>query len=283
MNSIKKIVYSLVLTTAVTLSAITASAANYVGVGTITGSAVNVRSGAGTSNSVIATAYSGGKVKVVEKSNGWTKVELSDGTVGYVSSDYISVSSGSGQKGYVSGNVVNVRDGAGVNYKVIGSVSYGQSVNITGSENGWFSIAYNGVTGYVCGDYITFEQLYAQTQTDKLLTEAKTHLGKPYVYGANGPSSFDCSGFTSYVYRQLGYSINRTAAAQYSNGTYVEKSQLKPGDLVMFGKSGINHVGIYIGNNQFIHAENSRTGVVITSLSASYYASNYVGARRILS
>jgi cell wall-associated NlpC family hydrolase len=209
-------------------------------------------------------------------------IELADGSIGYVSSDYIKVDALNGQKGFVTGSVVNVREGASVDYKVIGSVTYGQSVDVTGSENGWFSIAYNGVTGYVCGEYINFEQLAEPTPADKLLTEARTHLGKPYVYGASGPYSFDCSGFTSYVYRQLGYNLNRTAAGQYSNGVYVSKDQLKPGDLVMFGRGYINHVGIYIGDNQFIHAENGRTGVVITSLSASYYASSYVGARRIL-
>ena len=282
MNLFRKVSSLVITATVLTITTITASAVNYIGVGTVTGNAVNVRAGAGVNHTVIATAFAGGKLKAVEQANGWTKVELADGNFGYISSDYISVEAGNGQKGFVTGTVVNVREGAGIDYKVIGSVSYGQSVDVTGSENGWFSIAYNGTTGYVFGEYITFEQLYTQTMADKILTEAKTHLGKPYVYGGSGPYSFDCSGFTSYVYRQLGYYLNRTAAAQYSNGTYVSKENLQPGDLVMFGRGYINHVGIYIGNNQFIHAENARTGVVITSLDASYYASTYAGARRIL-
>lgn len=283
MSLFKKITTVAVTATILVITTLTASAVEYIGVGTISGSTVNVREGAGTQHKVIATGYAGGKLKAVEQINGWTKVELADGSIGYVSSDYIKVDALNGQKGFVTGSVVNVREGASVDYKVIGSVTYGQSVDVTGSENGWFSIAYNGVTGYVCGEYINFEQLAAEpTPADKLLTEARTHLGKPYVYGASGPYSFDCSGFTSYVYRQLGYNLNRTAAGQYSNGVYVSKDQLKPGDLVMFGRGYINHVGIYIGDNQFIHAENGRTGVVVTSLSASYYASSYVGARRIL-
>ena len=282
MNLFRKITTMAITATVLTITTITASAAEYIGVGTINGSVVNVREGAGTQHKVITTAYAGGKFKALEQINGWTKVELADGKIGYVSSDYIKVETSSGQKGFVTGSVVNVREGAGVDYKVIGSVTYGQSVDVTGSENGWFSIAYNGVTGYVCGEYITFEQMLSDTPTEKVLTEAKKHLGKPYVYGSSGPYSFDCSGFTSYVYRQLGYNINRTAAAQFSNGVYVSKDQLKPGDLVMFGRGYINHVGIYIGNNQFIHAENARTGVVITSMDASYYASTYAGARRVL-
>lgn len=282
MNLFKKASAIVVTATVLTITTITASAVNYIGVGTVSGSVVNVRAGAGLDQPVIATAYAGGKLKAVEQVSSWTKVELADGSFGFVSSDYIVVDTGNGQKGFVTGSVVNVRDGAGIDYKVIGSVTYGQSVDVTGSENGWFSIAYNGTTGYVCGEYITFEQLFNQTSADRLISEAKSHLGKPYVYGASGPYSFDCSGFTSYVYRQLGYNLNRTAAGQYSNGSYVSKDQLQPGDLVMFGRGYINHVGIYVGNNQFIHAENGRTGVVITNMDASYYASSYVGARRIL-
>ena len=283
MNLLGKFSSMVVTATVLTVTTITASAVNYMGVGTVSGSVVNVRAGAGLDQPVITKAYAGGKLKAVEQVNGWTKVELADGSFGFVSSDYIIVDSGNGQKGFVTGTVVNVREGAGLDYKVIGSVTYGQSVDVTGNENGWFSIAYNGTTGYVCGDYITFEQFLNQTTAEKLIAEAKTHLGKPYVYGASGPYSFDCSGFTSYVYRQLGYNLNRTAAGQYSNGSYVGRDQLQPGDLVMFGRGYINHVGIYVGDNQFIHAENGRTGVVITSMDASYYASSYVGARRIIS
>lgn len=273
---------TLVVISVLLIATVTASAAEYIGVGMVTGNAVNVRDGAGTQYQVIATAYAGGRIKALEQSNGWTKVELADGRVGYLSSDYIRIDSSNGQKGYVKGTVVNVRDGAGIDYKVIGTVTYGQSLDVTGSENGWFSIAYNGATGYVFGEYITFDPVVAPSVADKVLEEAYKHLGKPYVYGGSGPYSFDCSGFTSYVYRQLGYNLNRTAAGQYSNGVYVNKSELKPGDLVMFGRGYINHVGIYIGNNQFIHAENGRTGVVITSLDAAYYSSVYVGARRII-
>jgi cell wall-associated NlpC family hydrolase len=108
---------------------------------------------------------------------------------------------------------------------------------------------------------------------------AKQFLGCKYVYGGTSPSGFDCSGFTQYVYKHFGISLNRTAAAQYSNGTSV--TNLQAGDLVMFGTSGINHVGIYIGENSFIHAANTNSGVTIDSLSSSYYKANYVGARRI--
>ena len=107
-------------------------------------------------------------------------------------------------------------------------------------------------------------------------------LGVPYVSGGSSPSGFDCSGFTSYVLKQHGISLNRTAAGQYSNGVAVSRDQLQPGDLVMFGKSGINHVGIYIGGGQIVHAANKSRGVTTDTINSGYYNNNYVGARRVM-
>ena len=115
-----------------------------------------------------------------------------------------------------------------------------------------------------------------------VVSKAKQYIGSRYVYGGSSPSGFDCSGFTSYVYKQFGVSLNRTAAGQYSNGTAVSKSQLQPGDLVMFGKSGINHVGIYIGGGRMVHAANPSRGVTTDTINSGYYANNYVGARRVM-
>ena len=108
-------------------------------------------------------------------------------------------------------------------------------------------------------------------------------VGTAYVFGASGPTAFDCSGFTSWVYRQNGKSLPRSAAAQYGGTTRVSKDGLSAGDLVFFAgtyKSGISHVGIYIGNGQFVHAANSSTGVTVSSLNSGYYASHYAGAGR---
>ena len=109
------------------------------------------------------------------------------------------------------------------------------------------------------------------------------YVGYPYVYGGTSPSGFDCSGFVQYIYRQFGYSINRTATAQLANGYYVSYDSLMPGDLVFFGSgSSASHVGMYIGGGEFVHAANSRSGVKISSLSESWYAARYIGARRIV-
>ncbi|HWP96197.1 MAG TPA: NlpC/P60 family protein [Syntrophomonadaceae bacterium] len=118
-----------------------------------------------------------------------------------------------------------------------------------------------------------------------VLQTAAKYLGTPYKYGGSRPGGFDCSGFVQYVYGQYGYDLPRTAASQASVGKRVDKSNLKPGDLVFFacGTSGISHAGIYAGNGQFIHSSSPRSGgVIYSSLSESYYEESYVGARRVL-
>jgi peptidoglycan DL-endopeptidase CwlO len=108
---------------------------------------------------------------------------------------------------------------------------------------------------------------------------AMQYLGVPYVWGGASPSGFDCSGFIMYVYSQVGVSLPHHAASQYSSGSPVSRDALEPGDLVFF--NGLGHAGIYIGGGQFIHAPHTGDVVKISSLSDSWYAATYVGARRI--
>lgn len=105
---------------------------------------------------------------------------------------------------------------------------------------------------------------------------AKRYLGAPYQWAASGPNSFDCSGFTMFVYRQVGVSLPHSSRAQYGVGEKVSRSDLQPGDLVFFG-SPIHHVGIYVGGGQYIHAPRTGDVVRIDSLGARR---NYTGASR---
>lgn len=119
-----------------------------------------------------------------------------------------------------------------------------------------------------------------EAETEALIAKAKELIGTPYVWGGSTPSGFDCSGFIYYVYNQSGKKMNRFSADGYYNRSYyVDKPQ--PGDLVFFEntyKKGISHVGIYIGDNQFIHA--SEKGVIITSLDQTYYKAHFESFKR---
>ena len=221
---------------------------------------------------------------------------------------------------YVNSTTVNVRQEANTSSTIVTTVSLNTEVQVYSEENGWSKVKVNDKEGYIATSLLsnskqetsrgqstsrrtsstntttnTTSQTKSQTTTaqatsvpsssngSSIVATAKKYLGYKYTYGGSSPSTgFDCSGFTSYVFKQYGISLNRTAAGQYSNGVAVSRSNLQPGDLVMFGKSGINHVAIYIGGGQIIHASTPSTGVRIDSLSTGYYNNNYVGARRIL-
>ena len=123
-----------------------------------------------------------------------------------------------------------------------------------------------------------------EIKADKVLQLAKSYQGVPYVWGGVSPSGFDCSGFTHYVLLKNGIIIPRTASAQYNEGTWVNKSQLKQGDLVFFStyKPGPSHVGIYLGGGKFIHASSTAGKITISDLGNSYYTEHYIGAKRMV-
>ena len=117
-----------------------------------------------------------------------------------------------------------------------------------------------------------------KTDGERAVDVACDYIGTPYVYGGSSPSGFDCSGFTSYVYRQLGISLPRIADSQRGAGSYVSSDELESGDLVFFGSGGYaNHVGMYVGDGDYIHSPQTGSSVRIDSLSER---SNYMGACR---
>jgi peptidoglycan endopeptidase LytE len=125
----------------------------------------------------------------------------------------------------------------------------------------------------------------SSNRSSTVVRVAYGQVGARYVWGASRPGAFDCSGFTSYVMRQMGVNLPRTSRAQFNVGRAVTRSGLLPGDLVFFrGPSGggVGHVGVYVGNNKMVHASTPGTGVIVSSLGERYYASRYLGARRVL-
>ena len=262
--------------------------------GYIKGTGVRMRSGASTTSSILGVYNTGTKMTITGESGNWYKVSYS-GRDGYVSKDYMTTTkpdNGGGstsQTGYIKGNDVRLRSGAGTNYSILGTYNNGTPLTITGTSGNWTAVTINGVKGYVNSTYVTTTKSDGGSKPsgsigETIVATAKQYMGAPYVYGGMSPSGFDCSGFVNYVYKLCGYSMSRVASSIYNNnGTYVEKANLQLGDLVFFASnsSSIGHVGIYIGNGQFIHSSSGAGCVVISDLSSSYYLKNYVGAKRI--
>lgn len=273
------------------------------GVGTVTASALKLRAEASTTSACLTLLPKGTSVVVEDDSiAGWYKVNH-EGVTGYLSSEYVSFSiSGSAKlgNGKVTGNDVNVRSAASTSASRLGSLNKGDVVAVTGIDNGWYKISFNGKTGYVRSDYMTITKealssrgteaaaaSAASSKGSEIVAYAKQYLGVKYVYAGASSKGFDCSGYTMYVMKHFGYNLPHTATGQMGYGTSVAKSALQPGDLVFFcdpsrsGGKAASHVGIYIGSNQFIHASSCGGKVQIDSLSKAYYAKYYVGARRL--
>ncbi|MDY3030556.1 MAG: SH3 domain-containing C40 family peptidase [Clostridia bacterium] len=122
----------------------------------------------------------------------------------------------------------------------------------------------------------------SSTGGQALVDTAMQYLGVPYVWGGTSPSGFDCSGLVQYVCKANGISVNRVAADQRNNGTYVSRDNLLPGDLVFFANSGgIHHVGIYVGDGNMIHAPQTGDVVKVSSIETDYRVRQYAGATRV--
>ncbi|MDY2737409.1 C40 family peptidase [Intestinibacter sp.] len=269
---------------------------------------LNVRSGPGTSYSKLGKLSYKEKVTVLSTSGEWSKINY-NGKTGYVHSSYLqSTVPGSqtsqqpdtnqGTTKYVNATVgLNVRSGPGTSYSKLGKLSYKEKVTVLSTSNGWSKINYNRKTGYVDSSYLqstvpgSTSSNTGGTVSNKVsdvIAYAKAQLGKPYVWGAQGPNSFDCSGFTYYVFKnKAGITLPRNSSAQSTYGKYVKKSELRAGDLVFFDTNGANngavsHVGLYIGDGKMIHASYSQKKIVIDNFNASYYQKAYVNARRVL-
>lgn len=259
------------------------------GAGVVDASGLNIRQNPSTSSNVITTIYNQQRVVVEYQDGEWYKINY-QGTEGYVHSDYMYIMEiANGNYGNANPNcyAVNVRAKPTTASSVLTTINSSDIVNIIGINSGWYKITTtNGITGYIRGDLLKITAAagsFMPNTSANVVSTALKYIGVPYVWGGSSAAGFDCSGFTQYVFKQYGYYLNRTAASQYSNGVAVSRANLLPGDLVFFERTyatnGISHVGIYIGNNQFIHAGNS--GVAIASLNENYYASRYCGACRV--
>lgn len=227
------------------------------------------------------------------------------------------------KKGRVNVETANVREKASKSSKIIAHLDEGNEVKIIEEEGDWYKITTSKISsGYVSKQLITIfssevssrslqekreeeiidkktttkdsvkensinEEIKTSINGEDVVSFAKKYLGTNYVLGGKTPETgFDCSGFTRFVFKNFGYSLGNVAAEQDTVGDVVERNNLIPGDLILFlseNKAKIGHTGIYIGNNEFIHAANPERGVVIDNLTTvSYYNERFVTARRIV-
>lgn len=292
------------------LMTVSAFAYNVQGGTVKTASAVNFRQEPTTSSSVLDKLYNETRVAILDDTgDGWYKIAY-NGKQGYMSSAYVetqpimNIECGGAQ---VTTAVLNLRSGPGTENSIVAKLYEGTVCKIIGINNAWFKVQVNGFTGYISPDYVkivpyngstggkstgtvkTGSSVAVQASSDtrqNVIDYAATLLGCKYVYGGTTTSGFDCSGFTRYVFANYGISLSHSSATQYTETTHIKKSELKAGDLVFFsqskGGSKIGHVGIYVGNSQFIHAASPGKGVRYDNIDDSYYSSHYVASGRVL-
>ncbi|MGL4796509.1 MAG: SH3 domain-containing protein [Paraclostridium sp.] len=254
---------------------------------------LNLRKGPGTNYSIIKVLLKNTEVEVISESNGWSNIKYGE-LIGYVSTKYILEKNIGIEtiKKVVNVDGLNLRKGPGINYEVITVLSRNTEVEVILESNGWSNVKYGTKNGYVATQYLTNKSndnsILNNKIVDKAIDIAKSKLGYPYVWGAEGPKSFDCSGFIYYIFKiNLNINVPRVSKDQSKYGNYIDRKDLKPGDLVFFDTDGTNngnvsHVGMYLGNNEFIQASSGSTMKVVISKLEGYYDRQYVTARRIL-
>ena len=261
---------------------------------------VNVRTGPGTSYSIVTQFAAGTPVQTTGvTSGGWTQI-VYEGADRWLFSEYITLGSGgTGGSGSTTTNaqvrttdVLYLRAEGYFGATIIGKVPADSVVDVTGeTTDAYTQVVYQGQTGWIASRYTVPVTTAAYTYSDSTLTSqqaklvdyVKSKVGDAYVWAAAGPDAFDCSGLTMMAYTTVGISLPHYSGAQATLGTAVSRADLQPGDLI-FWYSPVSHVSLYIGGGMMVHARNVAVGVVEQSVD-SYIAEGglYVGARRFLS
>jgi cell wall-associated NlpC family hydrolase len=289
--------------------------AENIGTGTITGDSVNVRSNPDTSAKVIIQLAKGAKVNILANEGDWCKVTYSDST-GWIFSQFLTIRDEAIAAGTINATDVNVRSKPDTSSEVLTKLDKSAKVSIYERSGDWCRIKIGEDRyGWVNKEYITLrgesvsrgltneitppvepdtnEDTSSVSDEEKdirqqVVAYAKKFIGVRYVYGGTSPKGFDCSGFVQYVFKHFGITLERSAADQGQHGTKIDRSDLRPGDLVFFdtngGLNGIKHVGIYIGDGEFIHASSGSDHhrVVISDLTEGFYNKSYMRSRQYI-
>lgn len=307
----------LLLITAIAPAANAAERSLKTGIGFVTASSLRLRSSASSSSATLDYAPGNDVAVVLGQSGSWYKVNYNM-QIGYMHKDYLDYNSReNGELGYgkINGNNVKVRSGPGTSYPILIAAYKGDKAYIIGINNQWFKVIFGDHIGYIRSDYVDLTEIPYENEdsaneplfftggistgikpspealhnstgssiTSKIINTAKKYIGVPYLWGGMTPNGFDCSGFTQYVFKKHGISIPRVSRDQFNFGTKISRANVQPGDLVFFNTSGsgVSHVGIYIGDGQFIHASTSK-GITIANFNSSIWINCYMGARRVV-
>jgi cell wall-associated NlpC family hydrolase/SH3-like domain-containing protein len=246
--------------------------------GTVSGDVVNVRSKPDISSEILTKLDKGSKVDIYERSGDWCRISIGDERFGWVNKEFMSVRSDTTVAS--RGLTTDVKPPVKVPDENAGKTAEGSTGDsaVSGTDG---NAAEGSGTSVEGSDKISDQRL-------EIVAYAKKFIGVKYVYGGTTPKGFDCSGFVSYVFNHFDISLERASRDMGNGGAAVKKANLQPGDLVFFDTNGglnaIRHVGIYIGNNSFIHASSGsgHRKVMISSLSESFYSNSYMRARDYL-
>lgn len=263
---------------------------------------LNVRDAAGEDGKVVGKMPKHAGANVLGEENGWYKIE-SGKVTGYVRADYLLTGADArtladeeaADMAVCNSGGLRVREEASLEAPVITQVAEGEELEVVAVEGEWVKIMLDDEEAYVFGEYVDIskklekavtmtELTYGQGVSDvrvDLVNYAKQFLGNPYVWGGTSlTNGADCSGFVLSIFKKYGVSLPHHSGSQAQMGTKISLSEAKPGDLVFYAKNGtVNHVAIYIGNGQVIHASNPKTGIKISNVS---YRTPYC-VRRVLS
>ncbi len=248
---------------------------------------LNVREEPHAEGRIIGKMVNKSACSILEEVNGWYRIESGE-VSGYVSSAYIVTGEeamaiameDAALRARVNTEELNVRKGPGVEFEAITQITTNERYEVVGQENGWTQIELaSGETAYVSTDYVVveyslleavkFEPISAATQFRlDVVNYALQFLGNPYVWGGTDPwTGADCSGYMQYVMATYGITLPRVSWQQAGAGVAVSLENLQPGDLVFYGTGGVvNHVAMYIGNGQIVHAISESRGIGITSM-----------------
>lgn len=258
-----------------------------IGIAHVESGNLNVRAIPSTDGKLVGKMRNDAACEILGTENGWAHVQSGE-VEGYVSMDFLLMGPEARSRAaqlvktvaVANTDNLNVRGEANTESAILTQILKGEELEYVETLGDWVKVSVDGEDAYVATEYVTIEEkldtaitmtelLYGEGVSDirvDIVEYAKQFLGNPYVWGGTSlTKGADCSGFVQSVFKNFGVKLSRTSRSQANDGTKISTSELKPGDLVFYAKSGtINHVALYIGGGQVIHASSPKSGIKIS-------------------